>query len=89
MKYPVFFSILIIAAFGKRGFASDEKMHFYVSTLGNDSNIGTFEYPFASLRAAQNAIRSFRIKGFDAPVEVIIRDRVYYLDETLELTPED
>lgn len=89
MKYPVFLSFLIIAIFGYGGYNSEEKVKYYVSTTGDDRNKGTVEQPFATLQAAQNAIRNDKSKGLKAPVEVIIMGGVYYLDEILELNPED
>jgi hypothetical protein len=86
---PVFLSILIMTGFSYSGYTSEEKVQFYVSTAGNDSHKGTAEQPFATFQAAQNAIRNYKTKGQIAPVEVIIRGGVYYLDETLELKPED
>jgi len=62
---------------------------FYVSVNGNDSNPGTVDQPFATLEAAQKAVRDVLKSKVNSPVEVIIREGIYYLHQTLELKPED
>ena len=89
MFLRIFLAILTIAGSGFGGYASGEKVQFYVATNGNDRNTGTADQPFATLQAAQNAVRNAKTKGLKAPVEVILKGGVYYLDETLELKPED
>lgn len=86
-RYLLF--VWILTAICLSGFNTDEKISFYVSTTGTDSNSGTIDKPFATLQAAQKAIRNARQKGLQLPVEVIIRGGIYYLAETLELEPED
>jgi hypothetical protein len=68
-----------------------EPVRFFVSLNGNDLNKGTSEEPFATLEAARNAVRELKKNetGLSSPVEVVIRGGIYYLDETLELKPED
>lgn len=70
---------------------ASEPVTFYVSVNGSDLNKGTREEPFATLEAAKNAVRKFKKKDIRLtnPVEVIIGGGIYYLDETLELKPED
>jgi hypothetical protein len=67
----------------------ERTVEIYVATYGNDSNRGTFEQPFASLQAAKTAVRNAKTKGLKVPAEVIIRGGTYYLEQTLELGPED
>jgi hypothetical protein len=66
-----------------------EPVKFYVSVTGDDSNKGTVDKPFATLEAAQNAVRDAIKSKVNSPVEVIVREGVYYLQQTLELKPED
>lgn len=66
-----------------------EPVKLYVSVKGTDSNKGTIDSPFATLEAAQNAVREAKKSEANRPVEVIIREGVYYLQQTLELIPED
>jgi hypothetical protein len=89
LNHMFFLSLLIIAGFSFSGYASEATVRFYVSTYGNDSNSGTFEQPFASLEAAKTAVRNARVKDLKEPAEVIIRGGTYYLEQTLELEPED
>ena len=49
-------SIAILVGFAEMVTAGPIK--FYVSLTGNDSNIGTIDRPFATLEAAQNAVRA-------------------------------
>ncbi len=66
-----------------------ESVKFYISLNGNDSNNGSVDRPFATFEAAQNAVRETKKIDANRPVEVIIREGVYYLQQTLELKPED
>ena len=61
---------------------------FYVANSGHDDWPGTEQFPFASLNAAQSAVRS-ALDGEDGPVTVLIRGGTYYLKEPLVLTPGD
>ena len=66
-----------------------EPVKFYISMNGNDSSKGTLDRPFATLDAAQNAVRDAKKSEVNRPIEVIIREGVYYLQQTLEFKPED
>ncbi len=66
-----------------------DPVKFYISVNGNDSNEGSLIKPFATLEAAQNAVREAKKRDANRPVEVIIREGVYYLQQTFELKPED
>ncbi len=89
LNFIFFLSVLILTGLSFSGYASDDVVRFYVSTYGSDSNIGTFEQPFASLDAAKTSIRNAKKGGLSVPAEVIIRGGTYYLKQTLELGPED
>ena len=89
LKLQISLFALVIVGFCFSGFTSDETIKYYVSRTGDDSNSGTIERPFATLRAAKIAVRNAKRAGLDKPVEVIIRGGVYYMDETLELNAED
>ncbi len=67
-----------------------QQIVFYVSETGNDANNGSSEKPFASLKAARDAIRQMKSGGeLDKPVMVYIRKGNYYLDKSFILKPED
>lgn len=86
--------VILVSILGSSLFNTTQasgSVKFYVSVNGSDLNKGTLEQPFATLEAAKNAIRKLK-KGktsFTTPVEVIIGGGTYYLDQTLELKPED
>jgi hypothetical protein len=70
----------------------------FVATNGSDSWSGTRETPnaegtdgpLASVARARDAIRALKAAGqLSAPVRVLVRGGVYYLDETLTFGPED
>jgi len=77
--------------------AQAQPIRFYVSTEGNDAwsgrlarpNARRTDGPFATLQRAQKAVRTVRARGVTAPVEVIVAQGVYYLNEPLVFTPED
>ncbi len=66
-----------------------ESIKFYVSLSGNDSNKGTLEKPFATLEAAQMAVRKAKQLESNRAIEVIIEEGTYQLQQTLEFKPED
>lgn len=55
---------------------------YYVSPVGDDTNPGTIEKPFASVQRAQGAVRR-------KPGNVLLRGGVYYLTEPLVFRAED
>ncbi len=72
------------------GHASEGKgVAFYVATNGNDANMGTIDNPFATLQRARDAVRGVKNKEGIPSIEIIIREGVYYIDETLLLEPKD
>jgi membrane-associated protease RseP (regulator of RpoE activity) len=58
----------------------------HVAPAGKDSNPGTSAAPFQTLAAARDAARKFA--GKEA-VTIHVADGIYYLPETLVLTPDD
>jgi hypothetical protein len=75
-------TILLSVAVAHSSAAAD----FYVSPQGADSNPGTLQQPYATLKRAQEAAR--KAVGRDV-VNVYVRGGVYYLGETLVFTPAD
>lgn len=69
--------------------SANAQVEFYISPTGNDSNIGTFKQPLASLAAARNAIREYK-KSSDEAVSftVTIAQGNYMMQETFVLTHE-
>lgn len=55
---------------------------YYVSPSGNDTNPGTLEKPFATLKRAQEAARK-------EPGSVVLRGGTYYLTDKLVFTTQD
>lgn len=56
---------------------------------GSDANPGTALYPVATMQGARNLARQIIQKGLTAPVDIIIHEGYYEIDEPLELCPED
>ena len=60
----------------------------YVSTAGNDNTgDGTQDNPFATIEKAKEKVRDLPKTGGDIVVE--IADGTYFLENTIEFTPED
>lgn len=66
---------------------SAQAAEFHVAVDGNDTNPGTAQAPFRTLRRARDAVRA--LQPLREPLDVVIHDGVYYLEATLELGPED
>ena len=62
---------------------------FFVALGGRDTNPGSRTRAFATVQAAQNAVRSLIVAGLTEPVDVIFRAGTYYLDAPLALAPQD
>ena len=60
---------------------------FYVSPSGADDGPGSLSSPFATLARAQKAVKEAP-RG-TAPVNVVVREGTYYLENPLVFTPED
>jgi parallel beta-helix repeat protein len=61
----------------------------YVAVDGDDGHPGTKEQPLATLQQARELARERQAVDQPAPIEVIVRGGIYYLDEPLVFTPED
>ena len=61
-------------------------MDFFIAPDGKDTNSGTKEKPFATLKYARDVIRKLKK---DESINVYIRGGTYYLQETLKFTSED
>ena len=61
---------------------------FYVSPNGNDADNGTFEQPFETLERAREAIRPVD-RSQEGKIEIILREGIYFPDNTFELDPSD
>ncbi|MFD1144945.1 right-handed parallel beta-helix repeat-containing protein [Larkinella insperata] len=64
----------------------DEVKTFYVSTNGLDSNSGTKNSPFATIRRAQSAVKS--LNGFHN-VKVYLLEGHYFIDSTIVFRHDD
>ena len=60
---------------------------FYVAPDGSDANPGTASMPFASMRAAQNAVRGARAAQPEKAAVVTFKAGTYALEEPLQFTP--
>ena len=67
---------------------SQTTQELYVSTDGNDTNMGTKELPFASLAKARDVVRTLN-KNMKNDLVVYLRGGIYYIKETLLFTEED
>jgi hypothetical protein len=56
---------------------------YYVAPTGNDRNQGSKEQPFKTIHHALQQV----IKAKDQAVRIFLREGIYYLDRTLEITP--
>lgn len=78
-------------------YAESSTKTFYVASNGNDQWTGGLptpdlsgkDGPLATLQKARNAIRELRKSGSQDAFTVLVRDGVYYLNETFILRPED
>ena len=79
---------LVMVVSMKAALSADEVrgVSFYISPTGNDKNSGSATEPFATLGAAQRAVRPFAGRE---PVTVWLSEGTYYLPETLRFTAED
>ena len=78
--------ILLLLSFQ---FPENDLKRFYVALNGKDSNKGTIDKPFATLEAAQTAVRETIKNANNTSIEVVVRGGTYYLNQTLEFTSED
>ena len=82
-------SVLSMLLFLSHRYPGDPVKRFYVSLKGDDSGNGTIAKPFATFEAAQKAVRETRRSSPNTPVEVVVRGGVYFLEQTIEFTPDD
>jgi hypothetical protein len=83
-------SILVVVCivFGG-GLMQARGVDVFVSLDGQDTHHGSRERPFATLQAAQTAVRGLIAAGLTEPVDVILRAGTYYLPDGLLLEPQD
>lgn len=91
MKYNKLFSLLLILTIFISVLSSfsvtaqgETVIQLYVSPEGKDENNGSFSAPFKTLEVARNAARKI-----DGQVVINLREGVYLIENTLELTSED
>ena len=80
-------SVVIAAMLLSAGFCAARET--FVSTTGNDANLGTKSKPLATLAAAQKHVRAALKSGAKEPLHVVIGGGTYFLNQPLALTPED
>ena len=69
--------------------APADEADFYVATDGADTNEGTVKAPFATLAAAQQAVRARIAAGLKEDVTVFLRGGTYRLSAPFHLTGPD
>ena len=60
-------------------FSRAHAVDFSVAPNGRDTNPGSKERPFATVQAAQRAVRGLIASGLTEPVDVIFRAGTYFL----------
>lgn len=83
--YLIFVLSLFLAPLPCKG----RDLELFVSPNGSDDNPGSLELPFATLERARDEVRHRIADGLASDVEVILREGVYYLKETLVLDLRD
>ena len=71
-----------------QGASQKIQAEFFVSTIGDDSNPGTYAQPFATLQGARDAVRKIN-KNMTGNIIVNIAAGDYYLSQTLDLNTQD
>ncbi len=87
MKIFVLIILSFITSF-QGAFAQGNEINIYVSPLGNDSNSGTKDLPFASIEGAKMYVRQIK-SSTQNNITVWLRGGTYKLDETLVFGLED
>lgn len=88
MKRLLIFLFFLVACCG----AVSGVAQVYVAPGGNDFNPGTIGQPKASLASALRQVREMRrvaTAPFSSPIQIILQQGVYYLDEPIFIRPED
>ena len=62
---------------------------YYVSPTGDDNNIGTKEYPLATLQGAQAAVRAEIAKGLTHPITVKFMEGTYKIKSSVTMDAQD
>lgn len=70
-------------------YTTKKERFFYIAPYGNDANPGTKAAPFASITAAQKAVRLFKKEQPDVSVTVLIAAGVYSITTPIIFTKED
>ena len=86
---------ILLAAMGLG--CGPQTQRFYVSPAGNDSWSGSMsrqaddksDGPFATIARARDAVRQLRKAGSTYPIEVVVADGTYFLNEPLTFTADD
>lgn len=68
----------------ERGAIAAVQAEFYVSPVGNDSNIGTYNQPFATMERARQAVRTLNA-SMTGDIHVIFRGGIYPFAATVQL----
>lgn len=85
LRFALFAALLVVYAGGHV-----LAMEFYVAPTGNDTNPGSITRPFATLEAAQTAIRNAKNAGLlGGGMMVWIRGGIYVRSQTFQLTAQD
>ena len=84
-------SLLIVLAFTVLssccGLISGDQ--FFVSTDGNDTNLGSKTHPFKTLEKARDAIKKLKSEGDFKGCQVFIRKGTYFRNSSFQLSEED
>lgn len=64
--------------------ALSAQVSYYVSTDGSDANRGSADAPFLTIEAARQHARNS-----EGEITIYLRDGIYRLEQTLEITPQD
>jgi hypothetical protein len=62
---------------------------FFICVTGHDHNPGTKELPFASLERAKETLRQRNKDRGEGPLNVWVREGIYYLESSLRLSSSD
>ncbi|HFE53096.1 MAG TPA: hypothetical protein ENK07_06615, partial [Bacteroidetes bacterium] len=99
MKVAAWVLVSVFALWAQSDEAGEAAVRFYVSPLGNDAWTGTLpapnaaqsDGPFATPERALAAARAWRGSHPDAkgPVEILLREGVYFLERPLRFRPGD
>lgn len=87
MRYVIASALLLTV--GPIALVQGAEADFCVATDGSDANPGTSQKPFATLGAAQRALRERIAAGLDSDLTVLIRDGTYRIEQTLVFGPAD